>query len=948
MSRLLPSSHEEFRSKTYWDKFFQERGKDAFEWYGNYEEMKEVILGSAPAMNSRILVIGCGNSEFSHDMYDGGYKCIRNQDYSSIVIEEMKSKNNITSNSNDNKRPGMLWDLGDMTHMPEYQDESFDVVLDKGALDALMSVDSEDTRRKANDMFAEISRVLANSSNGKYVCITLAESFILDTLVSYFIDDRATSAGEDGGAQAHWSVEVHTFSTTGRSSPFKPLVAVFTKQKKKTVKSSIECYVSSIGDRIGKEQGFYTSETTLETSAQLKRRITQIQAFAQKSFEMGDLTRGRADTFEVWSDNEGDLIPRYTIMVVDAVGEGTENSKNPEGKLSCAIFMVPMGRESAYEFSTATGLEGIAALANCKRLIAVRCNLPHTFSADQAELQRELDPHVVPLFPTCKGETEQVPYMAVGNDDSWVRIAAGTSKASGAYIVEEADADDDDEEDEKECEINKSSRKKLRRLRFLQNQHFVQTEVQLNSPEDGDEGEAPSLVSTSEDGDNTRYTVHSQSAGTGVTTPRSMSAAEAAADMAWTWGTDTNSNMRGLRFDEEYVDSHHVCALAAMSLNPAMLLKATASSSTASTSGGEWAKGMVIGLGGGAFPMFAQGYLPHCHTIVADLDANMLELAVHFFGYNPDPRKVSFAPREGVELLLEMVENTKQKEATATAAGAGAGAGAPSSKGPSQALAGPLDYIFLDVDSKDSSLGLSAPPEPFLAPESLEAAYSLLCPGGLLIVNVVARNKALLADLQKKFIDTFCNFGAANSDGNGTNISKAKEAASEDDVRAMFRAMTTADGGDAMNALDVSDTIASMAVGDIDGDDDDIDGDDDGIDCDNGNNDSKTSSKQSLQTEKRRRGRVFLIRPGDDVVNLILVAVKEGSPDTVAGLGPAGAVSVNTRSILDLGAEQQQPANARDRIRERDAALKAWLAGVARADDPCQMRKMALKIETIA
>ena len=48
---------------------------------------------------------------------------------------------------------------------------------------------------------------------------------------------------------------------------------VGTKQKKKTVKSSIECYVSSIGDRIGKEQGFYTSETTLETSAQLKRRI---------------------------------------------------------------------------------------------------------------------------------------------------------------------------------------------------------------------------------------------------------------------------------------------------------------------------------------------------------------------------------------------------------------------------------------------------------------------------------------------------------------------------------------------------------------------------------------------------------------------------------------------------------------------------------------------------
>ena len=41
-----------------------------------------------------------------------------------------------------------------------------------------------------------------------------------------------------------------------------------------------------------------------------------------------------------------------------------------------------------------------------------------------------------------------------------------------------------------------------------------------------------------------------------------------------------------------------------------------------------------------------------------------------------------------------------------------------------------MDYIFLDVDSKDPSLGLSAPPSSFLTPTALEDIYSLLEPGG--------------------------------------------------------------------------------------------------------------------------------------------------------------------------------------------------------------------------
>ena len=142
---------------------------------------------------------------------------------------------------------------------------------------------------------------------------------------------------------------------------------------------------------------------------------------------------------------------------------------------------------------------GIAELANCRRLIAVRCNLPHVFPSDPAEIQRELNPHMVPLFPTCKTEGEQVPYMAVGNDDSWQRIASGKTEMSGEYIVEAADVGEEEEEEER---IDRKVEKKMRRLRFLQNQQFVQTEVQLTAAQEEEDGEeAPSLVSCDEDGD---------------------------------------------------------------------------------------------------------------------------------------------------------------------------------------------------------------------------------------------------------------------------------------------------------------------------------------------------------------------------------------------------------------------------------------------------------------
>ncbi|KAJ6754602.1 EEF1A LYSINE AND N-TERMINAL METHYLTRANSFERASE [Salix purpurea] len=129
----------DFTSKENWDKFFTIRGTDdSFEWYAEWTELHHPLLsllagnGENPSSSPplQILVPGCGNSKLSENLYDAGFREITNIDFSKVVISDMLKRNV-------RDRPGMRWRVMDMTQM-KVEDESFDVVLDKGGLDALM------------------------------------------------------------------------------------------------------------------------------------------------------------------------------------------------------------------------------------------------------------------------------------------------------------------------------------------------------------------------------------------------------------------------------------------------------------------------------------------------------------------------------------------------------------------------------------------------------------------------------------------------------------------------------------------------------------------------------------------------------------------------------------------------------------------------------------------
>lgn len=105
----------------YWDERYKNQNKTTFDWLENYETLRPLLVNLLDKTH-RILNIGCGNGEITEDMYLEGYTQLVNMDISPVVIQQMKERNK--------DKPGMVWEVGDALDMT-YEDESFDVVLDK-------------------------------------------------------------------------------------------------------------------------------------------------------------------------------------------------------------------------------------------------------------------------------------------------------------------------------------------------------------------------------------------------------------------------------------------------------------------------------------------------------------------------------------------------------------------------------------------------------------------------------------------------------------------------------------------------------------------------------------------------------------------------------------------------------------------------------------------------
>ncbi|WVZ98393.1 hypothetical protein U9M48_043846 [Paspalum notatum var. saurae] len=157
----------DYGAAAYWDARYSSgspasnaAGGGFFDWYQTYPALRPLLRARVPA-SSRVLMLGCGNSLLSVDMAKDGYEDIVNVDISSVVIEQMREKHNEIPQL----RCNMQMDVRDMSL---FGDKSFDCVIDKGTLDAMMCAD--DAPHGASKMLAEVARLL--TPHGIYLLIT--------------------------------------------------------------------------------------------------------------------------------------------------------------------------------------------------------------------------------------------------------------------------------------------------------------------------------------------------------------------------------------------------------------------------------------------------------------------------------------------------------------------------------------------------------------------------------------------------------------------------------------------------------------------------------------------------------------------------------------------------------------------------------------------------------
>ncbi len=144
----------------YWEQRYKDTEYTTFDWLENYQTLKEIIYSlNISKKAGKILNLGCGNSEFSENMYDDGFHNIKNIDISKNVIKLMSERNK--------DRTEMTYEVMDVRDI-KYESNYFDLAIDKSTIDALLCGD--EAFINVAKMIKEVQRVL--KVGGYYMIIS--------------------------------------------------------------------------------------------------------------------------------------------------------------------------------------------------------------------------------------------------------------------------------------------------------------------------------------------------------------------------------------------------------------------------------------------------------------------------------------------------------------------------------------------------------------------------------------------------------------------------------------------------------------------------------------------------------------------------------------------------------------------------------------------------------
>ena len=157
-----------FQTPKYWDAFYDD--EEVYDWYSAAGAMYAACRRELRRLKGRgrVLDVGCGTA--SHLAALAKYADVTGVDFSETVI-----------NANKARQEGVTYLVEDASSLSSLEDNSFDVVLDKGCLDCFVSApDASFARRDA--FLRSLQRVL--DADGVYLCMPVCGVDVVTLLTS--------------------------------------------------------------------------------------------------------------------------------------------------------------------------------------------------------------------------------------------------------------------------------------------------------------------------------------------------------------------------------------------------------------------------------------------------------------------------------------------------------------------------------------------------------------------------------------------------------------------------------------------------------------------------------------------------------------------------------------------------------------------------------------------
>ncbi|KAL6885831.1 hypothetical protein ACP4OV_010092 [Aristida adscensionis] len=439
----------DFTSRENWDKFFALRGAgDSFEWYAEWLHLEGPLLallrGRDGGAAAEILVPGCGSSALSERLYDAGFHRITNVDFSRVVVADMLRRHA-------RARPEMRWRVMDMTDM-QFVDGSFDIILDKGGLDALM--EPEAGTNLGMKYLNEVKRIL--KSGGKFVCLTLAESHVLALLLPEF--------------RFGWETSIQAIPTeTSKQSAFQTFMVVMVKGKMgevQTIKSLLDqsvgyCNMTQANSVIRALENENIIRESYSSGVDVLLSLRDLQLGAIGNLNV--IVPGRRMQFIL--GEQGSSLYCYKAVLLDA-------KKQKENFVyHCGVFIVPKARAQEWLFASEEGQWHLVKSAKAARLIMVFLDSRHV-NVDMDVIKKDLSPLIKDLEPGNPEEEAPIPFMMAGDGVKQRDILQeATSEITGPMVVEDVVYENVDGDQSFVTE------KMYRRLIFKRSSGLVQSEA---------------------------------------------------------------------------------------------------------------------------------------------------------------------------------------------------------------------------------------------------------------------------------------------------------------------------------------------------------------------------------------------------------------------------------------------------------------------------------------